>query len=209
MGFEPMTFRTLGGCSTDWATRILMRARSFVLYMVRYTASVGSLDTKEKTFWCIAPSCIRFYAVSEVFSCYEWSCKLSVKVVFWCFMAFLFLFIRPRYIHCTNTSLLSKRRSISRVHTENCCLSRGFLFSKRALLVVILKRSRRCFHAESTAVFDPWNRRIMPVRSVCCAEFWYTAPIEKLGLRLDKLFGDCVVEHLPKWFLLSLATLVT
>ena len=31
------------------------------------------------------------------------------------------LLIRPRRLHYTDTSLLSKRRSISRVHTQNCC----------------------------------------------------------------------------------------
>ena len=34
------------------------------------------------------------------------------------FLAFFFLLIRPRDLHCTDTSLLSKRRSISRVHTK-------------------------------------------------------------------------------------------
>ena len=45
------------------------------------------------------------------------------------FLAFFFLLIRPRDLDCTDTSLLSKRRSISRVHTHvkapsaGCCNS--------------------------------------------------------------------------------------
>ena len=34
--------------------------------------------------------------------------------VFW-------IFLFPRDLHCTDTSLLSQRRSISRIHTQNCC----------------------------------------------------------------------------------------
>ena len=45
----------------------------------------------------------------------------SGKVGYWYFLPFFFLLIRPRDLHCTDTSLLSKRRSISRVHTQNCC----------------------------------------------------------------------------------------
>ena len=51
------------------------------------------------------------------------------KVGYWCFLAFFFLLIRPRDLHCTDTSLLSKRRSISKVHTHvkapsaGCCNS--------------------------------------------------------------------------------------
>ena len=37
------------------------------------------------------------------------------------FLAFSFLLIRPRDLHYTDTSLLSKRRLISRVHTQNFC----------------------------------------------------------------------------------------
>ena len=52
------------------------------------------------------------------------------------FLAFLILFFRPRHIHYTNT--VSKRRSISRVHAENCCLSRGGGYFRNGLCLFIL-----------------------------------------------------------------------
>ena len=75
-------------------------------------------------FWCIAPSYIRFRAVMKCFLATSEVTSYRERFyfdVFWHYSP-------PLLIHYTNTPLLSKRRSISRVHTENCCLSRVFFF---------------------------------------------------------------------------------
>ena len=57
-------------------------------------------------------------------------------------------------------------------------------------LNVILKRFHSCFRPVKRKDTDTFK-----CRSVCCTECWYNAPVEKLGLRIDKLFSYCVVEH--------------
>ena len=57
-------------------------------------------------------------------------------------------------------------------------------------LNVILKRLHSCFQPVKQKDTDTFK-----CRSVCCTECWYTVPVEKLGLRTDKLFSDCAVEH--------------
>ena len=56
----------------------------------------------------------------------------------WYFLTFLFLNVCLRHVHFTNTSLLSKRRLISRVHTQIVAKVGVFFISKQALPVVLV-----------------------------------------------------------------------
>ena len=72
--------------------------------------------------------CTTFLAASGVARYQE---RLDIDV-FWHFS--FYLFAPATYIIQTHRCC----QSISTAHTENCCLSRGFLFSKKALLVELL-----------------------------------------------------------------------
>ena len=82
------------------------------------------MSTKVEIFWCIVPSCIRFRAVSEVFSRYEWSCELSGKVVFDVLWHSFFIYSPP--LHTLYKHIVAVKTTINKQSPHgNCCLSRG------------------------------------------------------------------------------------